>query len=254
MDSWELYECAIDDHRAFVAVDVELYDQAPDGALPHTIRVVVPLLHPRADGLPDTPERPRLDAMESDIVGIMETIGAIHVGRASFGGAVRHYFYAPGADAVDDAAECCIAAVTDRKIEVGSYHDPDWQQYFDFLYPNPLGWQWILDRRTLDALVEQGDDLGLPRPIDHHASFETAAGRDAFANAVSALGYQIAERGVHDDESDGVRVFTLDFATAYAPVAIFPVTIELFRLAEACGGTYDGWMGARSRGAQADGA
>lgn len=241
MENWELYECAIDDHRAFVKVNVDLLAQAPDAARTFTIRVVVPLLRPRADGLPDTPERPRLDTIEEILVRSMGAIGAIHVGRASFGGAVRHYFYAPGPESLDDAADRCRAAIDDRELEIGGYDDPEWQQYLEFLYPNPLGWQWIGDRRLLDALSDAGDDLERPRAIDHRADFETVAGREAFAAAVSALGYRILDRDDHHVLATPSRAHAIHFEQVLAPIAIFPATIELFGLAEAHGGDYGGW-------------
>ena len=252
-ESWEFYECVIDDERAFVALDLAFHDEGPDPVRPVSVRVTVPLLSPREDGLPSSEERPRLDAIEDLVRAEFEKAGAVQVGRASFGGAVRHFFYARSEDDARIVAARCTELVGDRELEVGGYEDPEWEQYFDFLYPNVLGWQYIQDRRVLDALRENGDALETPRQIDHTAFFATPAARETFRAAVAERGFRIdgtedaeagregREGGEGEQGEQGEQPYAIRFSHELAPLDIFPVTIELVTLAGELDGSYDGW-------------
>lgn len=240
-DQWDFYECTVDDARAFIALDLGIYDEAPDASRPVTVRVTVPLLSPREDGLPSSEERPRLDAIEDAVRTEFEKAGAVQVGRASFGGAIRYYFYARTEDDARIVAARCAELVTDREVEIGGYDDPQWEQYFEFLYPNELAWQYIEDRRVLDALREHGDALDRPRQLDHTAFFATAADRETFRAAVAERGFRIDGADEAPESEGGEPRFSLRFSHDLAPLDIFPVTIELHGLAAAAQGTYDGW-------------
>jgi len=236
--AWEFYECSVDDHRAFLAIDLDIAERAPDPARPLSVRVLVPLLSPRDDGLPHADERPRLDEIEDTLVELFLAADAVHVGRASFGGAMRHYFYAPSEDGLRAVAVRCRTAIGDREITIGSYADPDWEQYFQFLYPNELGWQYIHDRRVLDALREEGDDLERPRKLDHEADFPSTSARERFATRIGTRGFTVDGA----TEAPGEEMpYRLQFSHELAPIGIFDVTIELRELASSCGGHYDGW-------------
>lgn len=236
--AWEFYECSVDEHRAFLAIDLDIAERGPDRARPVSVRVLVPLTSPREDGLPSADERPQLDAIEDTLVEIFGAAGAVHVGRASFGGAMRHYFYAASEDGLHDVAKSCRAAIADREVTIGSYEDPDWEQYFQFLYPNELGWQYIHDRRVLDALRAEGDDLERARKIDHEADFPSTSARERFATRIGTRGFTVD--GTNEVEGEELP-FRLQFSHELAPLSIFDVTIELRELAESCGGRYDGW-------------
>jgi hypothetical protein len=246
-ESWEFYECVIDDERAFVALDLAFHEAGPDPERPVTVRVTVPLESPRADGLPSSEERPRLDAIEDALRTEFQKAGAVQVGRVSFGGAVRHFFYARSEDDARIVSARCAELVDDRELEVGGYLDPEWEQYFEFLYPNELGWQYINDRRVIDTLREHGDALEAPRQIDHTAFFPSSAARETFRAAIAERGFRIdgsdaPEAGAGEDAGDEVEMpYALRFSHELAPLDIFPVTVELVTLAGEQGGSYDGW-------------
>lgn len=237
-ETWEFYECSIEDQRAFVALDLSFYDRAPIAELPHEVRVTVHMENPRDDGLNTAEERPALDAVEDKLKIAFEGIGGVYVGRATFGGARRHYFYVPTMDQVEEAFNQVTAAAGERKIDGDGFEDPEWTQYLEFLYPNSKAWQYINDRRVVQTLQEHGDDTSKPRNIDHFAYFATAAARDSFVE-------ELRERGMTIDGTDkneeGDLPYTVSFSQSLAPIEIFTVTCELQGLAESLDGDYDGW-------------
>jgi len=236
---WEFYECTVDDkHRALITVDVSLYDAAPDPARPFVLRVVVPFVNPQEDGFHRAEERERIDQIEKDLDGVVTELGGSYVGRAIFGGARRHYFYLADEAAAKAAEERCRAVVTDRSLEIGGLADPEWSEYFGFLYPNDLAWQFIQDRNTIAALRDQGDDLETPRKIEHAAVFPSAAARDGFAARLGELGFEI------DDTSDdlaGPMSHEVEFSATRKPLEVLRLNEKLLLLATEAGGEYDGW-------------
>lgn len=238
MDHFEFYECNVEDQRAFVAVDLALHDDAPDASLPISVRVTVPMLAPRADGLNGAEERPALDAIEDRLSEAFAAEGAVYVGRGTWGGARRHYFYAGSEGCVRPALERVRAVVTDRRLEAGWFEDPGWRQYLEFLYPNDLAWAYIKDRRVVDALHAEGDDGQVERKIDHWAYFSRAEDREAFAARIVDDGLQVDGRS-DDGRSD--HPFALYFSHRGAPARVHGVTSRLHVLASEFGGDYDGW-------------
>ena len=45
--------------------------------------------------------------------------------------------------------------------------DPYWDFYREFLYPGPVEYQSILNRRVIEKLEQHGDDLSQAREIEH---------------------------------------------------------------------------------------
>jgi hypothetical protein len=238
MATWEFYECSVEDQRAFIAVDVELHDGAPIAAKPVSLRVTVPILAPREDGLNTAAERPALDAIEDRLEAAFATEGATYVGRATYGGVRRHYFYGASLDCVDAALERVRREVEDRSIEGGGFDDPEWRQYLEFLYPNDLAWVYITDRRVIDALHAEGDEGTVARKIDHWAYSSRAEDRDAFTARLAGDTFQVNGRR---DDRGGDRPFSLRFSHQGAPARIHPTTSRLHRLATEHRGDYDGW-------------
>jgi hypothetical protein len=236
---WEFYECTVDDkHRALITVDVSLYDAAPDPARPYVLRVIVPFVNPQEDGFHRAEERERIDQIEQELDTVVTELGGFYVGRAIFGGARRHYFYLADEAAAKTAEQRARGLVTDRSLEIGGFADPEWSEYFGFLYPNDLAWQFIQDRNTIAALRDQGDDLETPRKIEHAAVFPSAAARDGFAAQLGELGFEI------DDTSDdlaGPMSHEVEFSATRKPLEVLRLNEKLLILATEAGGEYDGW-------------
>jgi hypothetical protein len=237
---WEFYECSVDERRAFVSVDVDLHRLAPIASLPVSICLTVPLLAPREDGLNTAEERPALDAIEDLLDEAFAREGAIKAGRAVFDGLRHHYFYGRAVDVLEPALRRARAVVVDRPISASSFDDPEWRQYLEFLYPNELAWQYIMDSRVLDALQAKGDDGEVSRKIDHWAYFARAEDRERFAAALGDHDVRVDGRRDDDDRSRP-RPFALYFSHQGPPRRIRRLTSRLHVVARECGGEYDGW-------------
>jgi len=236
---WQFYECTVDDaHRALITVDVSLHDAGPDAARPFVLRVVVPFVDPQEDGFHRAAERERIDQIEAELGAIVAELGGLYVGRAIFAGARRHYFYLAGEEAARTAGERARAAVTDRALEAAGFEDPEWSEYFGFLYPNDLAWQFIQDRLTIASLRDQGDDLETPRKIEHAAVFPTADARTGFIAKITELGFAIEDTS---DDLGGAMPHEVEFSAVRRPLEDLRLNEKLLLLATEAGGEYDGW-------------
>ena len=104
---------------------------------------------------------------------------------------------------------------------------------------------------VLRAMVEDGDDLTIPREIDFHHVFGDEAAARAFADAANALPDLIVSIPGVDDE--GIWVVTASRHMAAKHADITKLERELTVLAESFGGYPDGWECSRAAGPIVDG-
>lgn len=96
------------------------------------------------------------------------------------------------------------------------------------------------DRKTVAALVAEGDPLTKPRQVDHWAYFPTAEARDQFIDEVVPLGFS-------PFDTDSVGQPPNPFCAYVSRVdwvdleSIHRVVMTLFRAARRHAGEYDGW-------------
>jgi hypothetical protein len=243
-DSWEFYLCRVEGRPASIAFDLGLRRSAPQVDRPWLLCVQALLRSPRPDGLPDGTEAQALNALEDRLQErLLARCDAVEVGRLSTNGVRELYFYGTGDGALDDAVEEASVAAPGYRLRLRAEEDTGWERYLEFLWPGPLSWQWIKDRRLVDALTENGDTLELARAVDHWAYFEAPDDRERFIRAVVGLGFaaERLEPCARDDEegpSLGARVTRSDPVTL---AHIHGVTRQLYDLAEQHGGSYDGW-------------
>ena len=236
---WEFYQCVVGEGPASIRFDLGLEERAPIASLPVAIQVRVALKHPNAHGMTTDAEFPLLSAFE-DALGRLLSDACIAGVVTGSGSRVHHLYASSFEPTAQRAQDLAGEELPDYDVEIGGFDDPDWRQYFEFLYPNQLAWRWIKDRRVLEALEEEGDDGTTPRRITHWAYFDSAESRSAFAASLPAMGYRIEEEL---EDQDAEHTLGLQFATTEPepPRAIFPRTERLEMRAMELGGVYDGW-------------
>ncbi len=240
-DQWEFFYCALEGTPASVFVDVGIYETTPDALRPHRVMVTTFLQEPTEQGMATDEEAERLWKMEEWLVrGLEAPAGAQFVGRITSDGARSFYFYVSNPEPVAANVEHAIDQVPGYDVQVDIDDDPEWSDYFDTLYPAPVDWQQIFDRQLVEQLIEAGDTLTAAREVAHYLYFNTADGREQFADVAQTLGFEISNRGEQPDEDHphAVRITRQD------PVVmdhIHNVTRDLLAHAAPHGGIYDGW-------------
>jgi regulator of RNase E activity RraB len=188
----------------------------------------------------DGADAEQLYPLEEAITKQAMELGLHHVARLRNHGRWQLFYYGPGGaeSALRRAAKRAVP--THRGHTVGSKNDHDWTCYFEFLCPDEERWQWILDRRLVEALTDHGDPLTKPRRVDHSVAFSAEQGRAAFLAAVTELGFETvaAEGKTGSRRRYSAQIHRVDSVELED---IHNTVMELKLLAEEHGGDYEGW-------------
>jgi uncharacterized protein (TIGR01619 family) len=239
-DDWVSYFCKVNDKLASIFVNLGLRQNVPDRARPHLLYVWIYFKQPRPDGLSSQEEFQTLRSLEDSLlVAVEQKCGGIMPGRITTSGRREFYFYAPEASTFQAALDEGLASYSNYRYWSGHKDDPDWSQYLQVLFPNPMQRQKIENRKVLDVLEGHGDSLLAERDVMHWAYFKNTDDRESFKQAALRLGYSIDEESISERD----RSYSLRFKKkqSVTPDEIDHSVLELFQLAEGFNGKYDGW-------------
>jgi hypothetical protein len=238
-DDWDFYQCRVDDQPASIMVDLGIRPATPMPAYPDFVWLRVYLRTPTPEGLTTNAEANILHDIEDSLTAAFAKLGdAIYVARDTTGGFRAFACYATQGALCENAIRAMMEEYPEYRFDTGYRLDPDWSVYRDFLYPSPRLMQTISNRKVCDALVSNGDHLDVVREVDHWIYFLSAEKRAAFLENSRPLGFQL--RAMHDPASTsdkyGVQLFRSD-----SPERIDEAVLQLYDMAQALGGEYDGW-------------
>lgn len=235
-EHWDFYFLRVDDNPASNFVDIDIASSAPMSVFPTLSYLSVKMNHPRPDGLSSNEEYETLLQIEEQLIDIVNpSSDLIYVGRSTHSGDRDFFFYSNG-EVLAPIVKQLMAAWPSYQFACGHRPDPDWQVYWQFLYPSPEDFQRMGNRDVLEQLAEHGDDHGVSRPIDHFAVFPEGGDIQGFIRALPDGLVAQPDIRLDDDGSSMVS-----FQIFGSPAEIDDVTIELFRNALEHGGNYDGW-------------
>jgi len=189
--------------------------------------------------------------MEDSLVTVMASqFDGIYPGRVTIEGERSFYFYLGNRIAgYEKTLGRVMADFPDYTYECRLQEDPEWRNYLDFLYPEPVQLQSMQNRRVVYQLMQHGDQLTAPRPVEHWIHFKTQQDREAYWNRVNAMGFELLEMstaGEDDDDEDEAALeypyslhITRDDKVDYD--SIDECVLPLWGLASEYNGNYDGW-------------
>jgi len=238
-DEWDSYFANVNNELASLFVDLGIRESVPDPLRPHLTWCWVYMNQPRPDGLSSGDEAPMLGTIEDDLLGALKERTAF-VGRITAAGRREFYFYSDDATRCEDTTSRTMRKHATYRFDLGSKRDEPWSQYLDLLYPSPEEFQRIKNRRVVEVLKQQGDQLAKARPVSHWAYFATPRDRNSFLAEVTRRGFTIADRSTDAGEPSSHR-YGVTLEKVDSIEHIDDVTIELFRLARMHDGEYDGW-------------
>lgn len=244
-ENWAVYIGDIDDKPAVFRVNLGLAEVLPLEGYPEAVRVSIQLKKPDENGFYDEEEREIAYAIDDAIAVAAEAQGAILAGVVTYQGEVAWHCYAANGKALEEAVKAVEGQYPDYPLAVKIAANEAWEVYFDYLYPNIYEMQAIQNDKVRDHAREVGDQVEVPRPIEHYLYFETDKDTQRAADKMRELGYEIIDAGkVEPDEEDdpnadlGYRILASKVST---PVAINADTWDLVDVALDNNGEYDGW-------------
>jgi len=239
-EKWRPYLCNVNGKIASIFVDLALAEMAPIRSKPLLLWSWVDFLTPRPDGLSDGREAPILYKIEDALnLSVSRDCRAIPCGRITTEGRREFYFYGESDRGFDKAVETALKGFDGYVANSGSRHDPEWEQYFDVLYPSDDDIQRIANGDVLDTLTNQGDVLTVERNVDHWLYFPSELCREQFRNVATTAGYGVRS----ESRSEGELPFCIVVfrVQSVEQSSIDHTVLELLHLSQRFEGEYDGW-------------
>lgn len=229
----EFYEMSDDEDIPFrCEVELDLMDEAPLEDKPWLLWFFVKS---------DEPQEERFTAFREDLENTLSTsLDASFAGSLIKEGWVEFYFYAPTPKRFENITSEVLARHGNYPYERGSSKDPKWEMYVERLYPDGYAFLRIQNRHTIESLLEAGDDLSLPRAVEHYLFFQTKSAMDRAVAFLSAHGFELKEF-VKDDESDYAYGAVITKTEAITPEEMEETTALLYDTTLQEHGHYEGW-------------
>lgn len=241
-EDWDFYFSNVDDIIGSFYVDLGLAKIAPLADKPNLVWISVNMNNPREDGLSSNEEFDTLSAIEDRLQEfIISKHNSTYVGRLTTDGRRDFYFYMGDTTLCDKTISESLVAFPTYTFDFGIKEDSQWEQYFNFMYPNPRQFQSIQNRKVVDNLEENGDPLTKERQVDHWIYFNTINDRERFLSKIKDDGFQIINQDFDKKSSDFPYSLQIARVDKVDIDSVNDYTLNLWELAEECNGNYDGW-------------
>ncbi len=236
-DLWDFYSCEIDDKPHSTMVNLSLFDVAPIQKLSLFCCIEVKLRYPNPkNGMTTNEEFQTLSDME-DLIFQSQTMDLKYIARQTGDSKRKFCFYCKSGAALGSLIERMNQAFPAYEKSHFNFGDAEWRTYFEDLYPNAIAMNEITNRAVLRQLEESGDNLSIPRTIDHSIIFKNGKQAKEFEKIVKQKGFtvEVKTMGIFK------KTFDLLVQRVDPPSSLDPITFELEQLAKELGGSYDGW-------------
>lgn len=243
--NWDFFMCRIEGAPASIRTNLALIEVAPLEGLSQRLQFYIKMQNPRPDGLSSNEEYPMLCDIEDAIGEKAGAIGAVLAGVVRSEGLLELWFYTQNAEALAKTCEEALQTFEGYQSGYNIAEDPEWEDYFGFLYPDEFSYQTMQNRKVLMQLEKNGDKMEVPREIDHFFYFKEAAQQQAFAKEAEAKGFKVRfndDEFVEDRKAEGKEYpYMVEATREDSPLAIDDIVWDLLELASPFEGNYDGW-------------
>ena len=243
--NWDFFMCRIEGAPASIRTNLALIEVAPLEELTQRLQFCIKMQNPRPDGLSSNEEYPILCDIEDAIGEKAEATGAVLAGVVRSEGFLELWFYTQNAKTLAKTCEEALQTFEGYQSGYNIAEDPEWEDYFGFLYPDEFSYQTMQNRKVLMQLEKNGDKMEVPREIDHFFYFKEAAQQQAFAKEAEAKGFKVRfndDEFVEDRKAEGKEYpYMVEATREDSPLAIDDIVWDLLELASPFEGNYDGW-------------
>lgn len=244
-EDWCIYLCNsfAYDLPAVIRVNLALRDFEYTANYPK--RLHLQILYKNADdnGFPTREEGEYVYSIEDAVEEIVEQHGDMLAGVVKCDERARIFAYTKNELGYYDE----ISAVMSKNFPDYAYtlavvEDPDWEVYFQALYPDKYEYQSIMNRMLIEDIKSDGDSM-VPRVLEHCLLFKTEENGEAFLAKVMEEGFnKLSSENQNDNEDiDKKYPYLLVIGREDAFENIDETVWYLMDLAEEFDGEYSGW-------------
>ena len=244
-EDWGVYLCNAFayDLPAVIRTNLALRDFEYTANYPK--RLHLQILYKNADdnGFPTREEGECVYSIEDAVEEIVEQHGDMLAGVVKCDERVRIFAYTKNELGYYDE----ISAVMSKNFPDYAYtlaivDDPDWELYFQALYPDRYEYQSIMNMRLIEDIKSDGDSM-VPRVLEHCLLFKTEEHGEAFLAKVMEDGFikLSSEDRSNNEAIDKEYPYVLVIGREDDFENIDEIVWYLMDLAEEFDGKYDGW-------------
>lgn len=244
-EDWGVYLCNsfACDLPAVIRTNLALRDFEYTANYPK--RLHLQILYKNADdnGFPTREEGEYVYSIEDAVEEIVEQHGDMLAGVVKCDERVRIFAYTKNELGYYDE----ISAVMSKNFPGYAYtlaivDDPDWELYFQALYPDRYEYQSIMNMRLIENIESHGDSM-VPRVLEHCLCFTTEENGEAFLAKVMEDSFikLSSEDRSNNEDIDKEYPYVLVIGREDAFENIDEIVWYLMDLAEEFDGEYSGW-------------
>ena len=178
-----------------------------------------------------------LEVKESLIIELEHDNKAKYVGSRVVDGWSELYFYAQDSKGLQAIVSKSLTPLN-YVFESSVVKDSKWDFHYKNLSPNELEIALIETKKIIFLLEEEGDDLEIPRVVEHYVSFEVPTQKERFVQNLSLDGFTYKDDISSDEFENGIALTKVHSVT-YDDVK--SVIEELFVEIKKAQGYYEGW-------------
>ena len=113
----------------------------------------------------------------------------IYIGMRVVDGWSEFYFYSKESKGIEQKV-ASIFSGSGYVYEVSITRDNKWKFYYENLFPSDLEIFLIYSKKIVLQMMGEGDDLSLPREVEHYVSFDTASQKERFLQSIEEIGFK----------------------------------------------------------------
>ena len=146
-----------------------------------------------------------LDTKESLITFLQLDNTSKYVGSREIDGWSELYFYTQNSK---DFTKKVAAFLQDFEypFETNIVKDAKWEFFKKTLYPTEEEWDAIESKRIIKMLYEEGDDIMVPRKVEHYVYFDTPTQKERFVERLPLEGFAYQDEISTEDFENGVAL------------------------------------------------
>ena len=244
-EDWGVYLCNsfAYDLPAVIRVNLALRDFEYTANYPNRLHLQILYKNANDSGFPTREEGEYVYSIEDAVEEIVEQHGDMLAGVVKCDERVRIFAYTKNELGYYDE----ISAVMSKNFPDYAYtlavvDDPDWELYFQGLYPDRYEYQSIMNMRLIEDIKSDGDSM-VPRVLEHCLCFTTEENGEAFLAKVMEDGFiKLSSEDRTDNEAiDKEYPYLLVIGREDAFENIDEIVWYLMDLVEEFDGEYDGW-------------
>ena len=240
---WNQYEAIWEEHPGRMQVNMDIHRIAPLPDRPYLLEYSKQLIDCDDNGFPEYQNDAQIEIDVSKLIQQLEQSRlVVHAGRFYYQCIAKDYIYVSDTTGIGEIVGSEFGLRSNSKI----VQDPDWNIYFDFIYPDAYLKQTMNNRLVIDALLLEEFDFSKKHLLTHFAAFSDQYDRRKYRTFLLELNFKILEESesieVGDEGNDPSFMIKFTRKDKVNLERLSNITLRLDTRAHSLSGAYLGWQ------------